>query len=134
LPVVAAWAREEVGGVGGIDIVDDDVRDPPRDSRLFDVALVSHVLHDLGDGDAARLLAGTVARLRPGGQLVVFELAGDAWDAGGPFFDLMMRVEGPGSARTPAQVLALLRAAGVQALRALPSTAPHLLVAGRVAG
>lgn len=133
LEPVAEWAREELrdesGLLGTLEVIGDDVLMEPNGSAgPADAALVSHVLHDLDDADAVRLLTGTRQRVVPGGQLVLFELAGDSPGTIGPLFDLMMQVEGPGRARTPQQFSGLLSAAGWRQIEVLSPGQPNLIV------
>ncbi|MDQ7993073.1 MAG: methyltransferase [Propionicimonas sp.] len=132
LSPVAAWARHELadpaGLLGTVTVIEDDVLMEGRVGEDFDAVLVSHVLHDLADSDAVRLLAGARSRVAPGTDLVVFELAGDAPGTIGPFFDLMMQVEGPGRARRAPEVIDLVASAGWGRVAELPAARPHLLV------
>lgn len=132
LPPVAGWARRELGDsdglLGKLTVIEDDVLMERRVGGDYDAVLVSHVLHDLDDADALRLLAGARNRVAPGADLVVFELAGDAPGPIGPMFDLMMQIEGPGRARRAGEVIELVTGAGWSQAAELPASRPHLLV------
>lgn len=121
LDPVTTWAREAIAVHGdalaeridirGVDILGDDADE--QIGADFDVVLLSHLLHDLTDDDALATLRVAASIARPGGRVVVFELPGDPPGAFGPLFDLMMRVETPGSARRIDELAALMSAAGL---------------------
>ena len=97
--------------------------------------LLSHLLHDLDDGDAATVLALASTIARPGGSVVVFELPGDPPGAFGPLFDLMMQVETAGSARRIDELVAMMEAAGLVDVAEVPGTRrPHGILSGSAPG
>ena len=101
----------------------------------FDLVVLSHLLHDLDDVDAAEVLDVAVRVAGPGGSVVVFELPGDPPGAFGPLFDLMMRVETPGAARRVDELVDLLAAAGCHDVAEVPGTGrPHVVLRGHVPG
>lgn len=120
LPPVAAWARGRLAGSGvpgqievrAVDLLGPDAAERVGTDAGYDVVLLAHLLHDLGDDDCAAVLQVAATVCRHGGQVVVFELPGDPPGAFGPMFDLMMRVETEGRARRADELVALLRAAG----------------------
>lgn len=140
LPTVAGWARERLAGsvvgaqVGGrqVDVVAADALTEPAcgvGPGSADAVLLAHVLHDLDDDDARTLLTRAGEALRPGGAVVVVEIPGEG--PYGSLFDLMMRVETPGRARTAAELHALLREAAMVDVRDAPYPRPVLVTVGR---
>lgn len=140
LPPVAGWAAEAVAAADPA--VADRIEVRPLDlladgaaaqlGAEADVALVSHLLHDLDDADAATALAVARDVVRPGGTVVVFELPGDPPGAFGPLFDLMMRVETGSAARRIDELGALLVAAGLTDVGEVAgATRPHGILSGR---
>ncbi len=141
LPLVIQWAREDLAAQdaatrGRIELCAADLLAPDAEARIgagHDVVLLSHLLHDLDDDDAAAALDLARRLTRPGGSIVVFELPGDPPGAFGPLFDLMMRVETPGAARRADELVALLVAAGCGDVAEVPGTGrPHLVLRGVV--
>jgi SAM-dependent methyltransferase len=130
LPPVAAWAREELDD--DIEVIGADLLSPsPAIGSGYDVALLSHVLHDLTDADCLTVLRLVPSVLRPGGRVVVFELPGDPPGAFGPTFDLMMTVETAGRARRLAELTSLLTAAGyVDVAASAQHARPHGVLVG----
>lgn len=132
LPAVAGWARESLAGGPPVTVVAADALVDPAcgvEPGSADAVLLAHVLHDLDDDDARTLLAGARAALRPGGSVVVVEIPGEG--AYGSVFDLMMRVETPGRARTAAEIHGLLREAAMVDVRDAPYPRPVLVTVGR---
>ena len=143
LPPVIDWARDELTrqdpAIRGrirlcaADLLDDDAVDLVGAGH--DVVVLSHLLHDLDDVDAAAVLDLARRITRPGGSVVVFELPGDPPGSFGPLFDLMMRVETPGAARRVDELVELLAAAGLADLAEVPGTGrPHVVLRGQVPG
>ncbi|MEQ6901289.1 methyltransferase dimerization domain-containing protein [Nocardioides sp. YIM 152588] len=151
LPPVVAWADEELAGLASTDpearerisLTAVDLLGPDAEAVLaapaesgggYDVVLLSHLLHEVDDADAARLVALAAALVRPGGTVVAFELPGDPAEgplaAFGPMFDLMMRIETGSRARRFAEFEALLRGAGLGDVRRLDFALPAGVVAG----
>ena len=139
LPPVVDWAREDLSRLDAstrarIDVREADLLAPGAAELIghgFDVVLLSHLLHDLGDTDATAVLDLARRVARPGGSVVVFELPGDPPGAFGPLFDLMMRVETPGAARRVDELVAMLETAGLSDVTEVPGTGrPHLVLRG----
>ncbi|MBX6388803.1 MAG: methyltransferase domain-containing protein [Frankia sp.] len=142
LPDVIAWADAELTGTAPevrarITLTPADLLAPDAVARIgagHDLVLLSHLLHEFADADAATVLGVAHAVTRPGGQVVVFELPGDPGPPPGvfgPMFDLMMRVETPGRARRRTELVALLRSAGLADVHV---SAAHPLPHGVVIG
>lgn len=136
LPQVVAWAGEAIESSEaalrdrihwvGADLLAPEVLEVVGTG--YDVALLSHVLHDLDD-DGARVALGVAhASTRSGGSVVVVEIPGDAAPPTGPMFDLMMRVETPGRARSLRELHDLLGAVGFVEMREVPGVAPPQVV------
>jgi len=89
----------------------------------YDVYLFVNVLHDWGDADAARLLAGAAAAMGPGGRAIVVESDVAAWrhNRMAVSADLLMAAltEG-GKERTAAEFGALGASAGLRLARSVP--------------
>ncbi len=143
LPAVIDWARDELMRKAptdlerirlcAADLLDDDAVD--RIGTGHDVVVLSHLLHDFDDVDAAAVLDVARRITRPGGSVVVFELPGDPPGAFGPLFDLMMHVETPGAARRVAELVELLAVAGCAEIAEVPGTGrPHVVLRGVVPG
>lgn len=132
LPAVAGWARDRLAGGPAVTVVAADALAEPAcgvEPGSADAVLLAHVLHDLDDDDARTLLARAHEALRPGGSVVVVEIPGEG--AYGSVFDLMMRVETPGRARTAAELHALLTGAAMVDVRDAPYPRPVLVTVGR---
>lgn len=132
LPAVADWARERLAEGPAVTVVAADALVEPAcgvEAGSADAVLLAHVLHDLDDDDARVLLARAREALRPGGSVVVVEIPGEG--AFGSLFDLMMRVETPGRARTSAELHALLGEAAMVDVRDAPYPRPVLVTVGR---
>lgn len=105
------------------DFISDDV------PRGFDVAWLSHILHGEGPEGCAVILQQAVAALEPGGMLLVQEFILDNSMDGPLFpalFSLNMLLNTPqGQAYAQGQLEAMLRAAGVTAIRRLEIDLPN---------
>lgn len=142
LPPVVAWAEAELAGLDpatreritltSVDLLEEDAA--ARLGEGYDVVLLSHLLHEGDDTDAAALLSLATTIVRPGGLVVAFELPGDPGEGGlaafGPMFDLMMRVETGSRARRFAEIESLLTDAGLADVRRLDFAPPAGVVAG----
>ena len=122
-PLVAGWASEELEGTGvevvGVDLFEHPSCGVPPGS--MDAALVSHLIHDLTEERAVRLLHRVRSAITPGGLVVVNDFAGDSGPgAFGPLFDVMMRVETGGAAHSRATLESMLAGAGFEGIRQLP--------------
>ncbi len=135
-PQVVSWAEAELEG-WDIELVGVDLFEHPScgvQPGSMDVALVSHLLHDLNEDLALDLMRRVHAALRPGGHVVVNEFAGDSGpDAFGPLFDLMMRVETAGAAHSRNTLESILARAGFADLGRLPYEDPLTVYLARVA-
>ncbi|WP_244928060.1 methyltransferase [Nocardioides sp. W7] len=133
LPPVAEWAREVLPS--SVSVLPVDLLAPSAPSSIgdgYDVALLSHLLHDLTDEDCLTVLSLARSVLRPGGRVVVFELPGDPPGSFGPLFDLMMRVETAGRARRTDELVDLMRLAGLSGVEVSPShPRPHGVLTGK---
>lgn len=129
LPAVAQEARRRFAGtacepraevVGG-----DFFRDPLPAS--CDVATLVRVLHDHDDDRVRVLLDAVHAALVPGGRLVVAEpMAGTrgARAMGDAYFGLYLLAMGSGRPRTESRIRELLREAGFERVREVPTSLP----------
>ncbi len=132
LPPVAERARERFAAAGldararavGGDLLRDEL---PGDADL--ISLV-RVLHDHPDESAHRILARAVDALPPGGRLLVAEpMAGTpgAEPVGAAYFGFYLRAMGSGRPRSAAELLAMMRTAGLEACRELSTDRPILV-------
>jgi len=83
-------------------------------AETFDAALVSHLIHDLKPDRALDLLRRAARTVTPGGHVVVNDFVVDGPDPFGPLFDLMMSVETGGNAYPLAELMAMMREAGLE--------------------
>ena len=130
LPAVAARAQIRLRSLGsrieaiGGDFLCDDL---PRGA---DAISLVRVLHDHDDVAVARLLRAAYDALSPGGTVIVAEpFAGTtgAEPVGDAYFGMYLLAMGRGRARSVAELAALLRAAGFENIRSLPTRRPLLL-------
>ena len=99
----------------------------------IDAALVSHMLHDLSEGEGVGLLRRVGSAVRSGGAVVVNDFAGDVGPgAFGRMFDVMMRVETGGAAYPLATLRSMLELAGLQGVHVLNLPEPTAVLIGRV--
>jgi hypothetical protein len=95
-----------------------------------DLYLLMDVLHDWGDGDAARILAAVRRAARPHSRQLIVEAL--VPETPGPHFsktvDVIMLAATGGRERTEAQFAALLAAAGFRLTRVLPTASQHSIV------
>lgn len=83
--------------------------------RGADIATLVRVLHDHDDADAMRILRAAHAALPPGGTLLIAEPMsgpGAAGRAGDLYFGIYLAAMGSGRVRQPAELAAMLKAAG----------------------
>lgn len=137
LPQVASWASARLADLGEqVTVVAADVVTDPvagGEPASYDAAVVSHLLHDLGDEQAGQVLRHAVAAVRPGGQVLVNEFAAEVGPAGfGRRFDVMMRLETGARARQMPELVTLLVGAGLQEVRRLPYPDPLTVLRGTV--
>jgi SAM-dependent methyltransferase len=102
LPEINALARAALTSAGLGDrfaTVDGDLHTAPLETGAFDVAVLSHILHQSGPESARALLDRVRASLRPGGRVIVVEVVVDD-GRGGPasalWFNLQMLAESLG--------------------------------------
>ncbi|WNG63190.1 methyltransferase domain-containing protein [Archangium gephyra] len=100
-------------------------------STQADTIILSRILHDWSDTDAACILQRAQEALAPGGRLHVIELVRGQEELGGSLLDLHMLVTTGGKERTEADFRTLLEMAGLRLVerRSLASVS-QILVAG----
>lgn len=131
LPPVAerAGARfAEAGLAGRAEAIGGDAFTDPL-PRGADVISLVRVVHDHDDAAVLGLLRAVRAALPPGGRLVLAEpMAGTAGaePIGDAYFGFYLFAMGQGRARTPAELTALLHAAGFERVRLRPTHIPLL--------
>lgn len=108
-PAVAETTQRRLAGCPRVEVRCCGVEDV---TEMFDVVLLNHVVHVVGEAVSRRILDACRARLHPGGQLVVQELVKTPHNKA-ELFGLMMRLLFPaGDAYTRAQVEQMARDAG----------------------
>ena len=135
LPPVTEWARARLADLSPrVRVVAADVLEGSScgvDASSHDAALVSHLLHDLPEADALRALHAVTGAVRPGGRVVVSDIAGETGPgAFGPMFDLMMHVETGGAAHPLDRLEGMMREAGVHDVRRVAQFEPATVLAG----
>lgn len=129
LPTVAHSSRAhfDVAGLGNrVQITGGDFFKDPLPSGADLVTLV-RVLHDHDDGPALQLLRSIRRALPPGGRLLIAEPMGSdgvAERVADAYFGFYLLAMGQGRARSPAQISALLAAAGFGRTRELFTHVP----------
>lgn len=139
LPQVISWAKAEISVSSSFEPPSDrlsfiacDLLASPLNPEIddeYDIVLLSHLLHDLDDEDAVRVLRVARQICAPSGQVAVFELPGDPPGSFGPLFDLMMQVETRGRARRVDELAGLMQEAGLQDVSLVKKFArPHAVL------
>jgi demethylspheroidene O-methyltransferase len=132
LPAVAQRARarlERAGLADRADVVAGDFLADPIPAGADLVTLV-RILHDHGDQSVMTLLRSIRAALDDSGALLIAEpMSGAAGTSrvADVYFAFYLLAMGHGRARTPAEIIAMLRAAGFRRTRILPTRTPFLL-------
>lgn len=129
LPAVAARARSRLDAVGLGDRVRCDGGNFHHDALPAgaDVCSLVRVLLDHDDASVQRLLVRAREALPPGGVLLVAEAMAGAPGAetvGDAYFSFYLMAMGKGRARRPAELHAMLKAAGFRKSRELPTRYP----------
>jgi len=99
----------------------------------YDMVSLVRILHDHDDEPAARLLANIRASLEPGQRLLIAEPMAripGAEPMGEAFFGFYLWAMGSGRARSPAEITAMLKAAGFAKARLI--TGPQPVIASMV--
>ncbi len=132
LPAVAerARARFAAAGLGGrATVTGGSFLTDPLPSGADVISLV-RVIHDHDDAEASVILQAVRAALPPDGTLLLAEpMSGTpgAEPVGDAYFGFYLLAMGRGRARTPAELTALLGAAGFDRIRRLPTRTPLLV-------
>jgi SAM-dependent methyltransferase len=135
LPEVIAWAAPRLAGVPVTIVAADVLAHPtcgvPAGSQ--DAALVSHLVHDLDRETAVGVLSAAASAVRSGGWVVVNDFAGDSGPgAFGPLFDLMMALETGGNAYPRADLVAMMKEAGLTEVTVEGFDPPLTVISGAV--
>ncbi len=132
LPAVTERARERLGRAGVLDraeIVEGDFLADPL-PRGADLITLVRILHDHDDAGVERLLRSAREAIARGGTLLIAEpmsAAPRADRVADVYFALYLHAMGRGRARTPADLMARVEAAGFQRARVLKTRSPYLL-------
>lgn len=129
LPEVAATGERVLGAALGTHRISGHPGDFFKDSipQGYDMVSLIRILHDHDDAPAAALLANIRASLAPGARLLIAEpMAGipGAQAMGEAFFGLYLWAMGSGRARSPAEIIAMCRAAGFRTARPVATAQP----------
>ncbi len=93
----------------------------------YDMVSLIRILHDHDDGPAQALLANIRKSLAPGSRLLIAEPMAripGAQPMGEAFFGLYLWAMGSGRPRSPAEITAMLRAAGFASIRPVATAQP----------
>jgi demethylspheroidene O-methyltransferase len=93
----------------------------------YDMVSLIRILHDHDDAPAQSLLANIRASLAPGAQLLIAEPMAQipgAEPMGEAFFGLYLWAMGSGRPRSPAEIIAMLHAAGFASARVVATAQP----------
>lgn len=132
LPAVAARAL----GRDGLEVVGGSFFDDPL-PRGADLVTLIRILHDHDDALALALLGAIATALPSGGTLLISEPMADTPGAkpmGEAYFGLYLHAMGSGRPRTPAEIGAMLKAAGFSHWHVRPTPLPlitRMIVATR---
>ena len=123
----ASFARS--GLAGRAEAKGGDFRADPLPNGA-DVASLVRVIHDHNDDSALIILRAVRQALPPGGKLLLAEPMSEtsgAEPSGAAYFGFYLLAVGSGKPRNPAQLKALLAAAGFSDMRLLPTSTPLLV-------
>lgn len=132
LPAVTEAARARLATAGLLDrgdIIGGDFLSEPL-PRGADLITLIRILHDHSDEGVARLLRAAREALPADGALLIAEPMSDAPRpdrVGDVYFAFYLLAMGRGRARSPAELSAMLRAAGFAKVRELRTRSPFLL-------
>lgn len=94
-----------------------------------DIMLLKFILHDWPDDECVRILTNCREALRPGGRVVITEIAIDDHAPGiAALMDLAMLASAGSRERTVAEFDELLTAAGLRRIRATPVQPPYVVI------
>ncbi|MBB4001915.1 acetylserotonin O-methyltransferase [Aurantimonas endophytica] len=129
LPAVAAVARQRLPGTRNgrrITVHEGDFFTDPLPEG-YDLATLVRIVHDHDDEAVVALLTRIREGLRPGGVVMIAEpMSGDRHS--GPvadaYFGFYLRAMGSGRPRTPDEIAALMKRAGLSRAREIPTALP----------
>ncbi len=132
LPGVTDLARRRFGESGLLDRIEIHTGDFLTGSlpRGADLITLIRILHDHDDAGVDRLLREAREALAPGGALLIAEPMSEAPRrdrVSDVYFAFYLLAMGRGRARTPADLIARLKAAGFSHARRIRTRSPHLL-------
>jgi demethylspheroidene O-methyltransferase len=134
LPTVAAQTKAIAKD--GLDVVGGSFFADPL-PRGADIVTLIRILHDHDDAPAQALLGAIAVALSPGDTLLISEPMADTPGAkpmGEAYFGLYLHAMGSGRPRTPAEIGAMLKAAGFSSWRSIGTQLPlitRIIVATR---
>ena len=130
VPAVAEIARTRIGETRfgrRIHVHSGDFFEDQYPDGAFDLVTLVRILHDHDDAEALKLLTRAREALRPGGVVLVAEpMAGsdDSAAIADAYFGFYLLAMGRGRPRTPAEIGRLMSAAGLSAIREVPTALP----------
>lgn len=126
LPAVASRARLRLDAAGLGDRVEVHSGDFHGDDlpRGADLITLVRVLHDHDDEPALALLRAVRRALPPGGRVAIIEQMGGRSAVSDAFFNLYLLSMGSGRARTPDEIIRMLRSAGFTKMRRIATPTP----------
>lgn len=126
LPAVASRARLRLDAAGLGDRVEVHSGDFHGDDlpRGADLITLVRVLHDHDDEPALALLRAVRRALPPGGRVAIIEQMGGRSAVSDAFFNLYLLSMGSGRARTPDEIVHMLRSAGFNKTRRIATPTP----------
>ncbi|MFN4019811.1 MAG: methyltransferase [Erythrobacter sp.] len=129
LPEVAQTGRQVLGAAVGAARVHAHPGNFFKDSipQGYDMVSLIRILHDHDDEPAFALLANIRASLAPGARLLIAEPMArirGAEPMGEAFFGLYLWAMGSGRARSPAEIIAMLKQAGFARARSVATAQP----------
>lgn len=129
LPEVAATGGPILGAALGAPRITAHPGNFFKDSipQGYDMVSLIRILHDHDDAPAQALLGNIRASLAPGARLLIAEPMARIHGAepmGEAFFGLYLWAMGSGRPRSPAEIIAMLRAAGFSAARSVATAQP----------
>lgn len=110
---------EKTGVAGRVRHLAADVRTADLGAESFDVVFANQLLHHFDETTGREIVAKLAAALRPGGVLVVQEMAGEAEGQLGALAHLYFALTSAAGTRPPAEIAAWQREAGLRPRRAV---------------
>jgi ubiquinone/menaquinone biosynthesis C-methylase UbiE len=134
-PEVTAVAREyaqRFGVADRYDYVDGTLQDTDFGEKQYDLVILGHIIHALGDSWGKKLIQKSYRALKPGGMLLIAEMVPNDQRSGPPIpvlFGLNMLLHtSDGNVYTMAEYRQWLREAGFSSIKTVDAPSPSPLV------